>query len=539
MGGLINNMPDFIDNYSYALVRIAVLAPPAKGERLPLQLVAAVISLVANGDDLPVRTAKESCFRLPNKQGSLFYDELIMTAKKAVDWYRSTPDSLVTPIPNSKPRANDGKPLQASDWQELPSLPVLGARYDEEFTFFDGASNHLPFTVNELTQFHRRLTADDNWAVEQANSIGSCIYHSPEAVEFLHQRLHINFHDYPEYLGGMCLLVPNTQVQAINLSLTHCEQGHESLAIHVIAQPGKNFQGLSIIYTAVQDDVLTHCQQYSVPSSGFLLVPHQGKLHQAGLVLTHKEQGVLLHKSLTSFYRQMTSRISSSSLGNLISVPSTDKANAPHTTYAAADYLDNNVTVIGEGPTAVEERIARSAGARNLRWQSKRYDQQWFSAGDREQALKFVRSKLKNARQRIIIADPYFDKLQIEQLLYAVPQGDCNVYVLTNADVFKAENNKGSRLLKVQEFASTLSKLLNIHSLKNLNIKVAVDAEAKFHDRFLIVDDSAWLLGSSLNSLGTQPTMIIRIPNAKVVIVEIEALMAKAQSFTDYFEALQ
>ncbi|SUA59310.1 Uncharacterised protein [Oligella ureolytica] len=131
-------MPEFLKNYSYALVRIAVLAPPAKGESLPLQLVAAVISLVANGDDLPVRAAKASCFRLPNKQGSLFYDELVMTAKKAVDWYRSTPDSLVTPIPNSKPRANDGKPLQASDWQDLPSWPVLGARYDEEFTFFDG-----------------------------------------------------------------------------------------------------------------------------------------------------------------------------------------------------------------------------------------------------------------------------------------------------------------------------------------------------------------------------------------------------------------
>ncbi|SUA50865.1 Uncharacterised protein [Oligella ureolytica] len=340
----------------------------------------------------------------------------------------------------------------------------------------------------------------------------------------------------------MCLLVPNSQVQAINLSLTHCEQGHESLAIHAIAQPSKNFQGLSIIYTAVQDDVLTHCQQYSVPSSGFLLVPHQGKLRQAGLVLTHKQQGVLLYKPLTSFFRQMTSRISSSSLGSLISVPSTDKANAPHTTYAAADYLDNNVTVIGEGPTAVEERIARSAGARSLRRQSKRYDQQWFSAGDREQALKFVRSKLNSARQRIIIADPYFDKLQIEQLLYAVPQGNCEVNVLTNADVFKRGSSSSESLTrgqKIEEFESTLTQLLDSHRLNDFNIWVAQCLEAKFHDRFLIVDNTAWLLGSSLNSLGTQPTMIIRIPNSSVVIDEIMVLIKKSVPFACYAKGIK
>lgn len=556
-------MPKLTHHYSHALVRIAVLTPVTanKDERAPLQLVGAVISLLADDNDVPARAVQASCFRLPKngrKQGSLFYDEVVMTAEQALAWYRSQPDTLVTPVPAHASRSSDGQALQSNHWQDLPNWPTFGVHYSEESTFYDVMSNHLPFSVAELTQYHRRLTADKKWAVESANSFAGLIVNDPDAIEFLQQRLHINFHDYPEYLGGMCLLAPSTLVRNVDLSLERCEQGHESLAIQVIAQPGKDLNGLFVIYTAVQNDVLTHCQQYPVPPSGLVRIAHKGKLHQTALVLTHEEQGVLLQQPLTSFCRQISSRMSVSSMGNRVSVPSTDATDAPQTTYAVAGYLDSNVSVLGEGPSAVEERIARSAGARSLRLKRQRYEQQWFSAGDREEALKFVRSKLGHAQKRIIIADPYFNALQIEQLLYAVQQGHCEVNVLTNADVFKGAKKKHyrckktqeeaqgetqekevSRLSKVQEFDSAIKKLLSTHSLYNLQIKVAVHAEAKFHDRFLIVDQNAWLLGSSLNSLGTQPTMIIRIPDAKVVIDEIEALMAKAESFTNYFRSLQ
>ena len=545
-------MPDFINNYTHALVRIAVFLPKSSnGAQKPLQLVGSVISLLNNKRDLPPRTTGPSRLRLTKNHGTLFYDELVMTAQKAVDWYRSDLESFLTPVPEQGPRPSDGKPLQASQWLDLPHWPVLGVRYDEAHDFFNGSTNYLPFTVSELTQFHRRLTADDKWAVEKSGSLGELIFHSPDAVDFLQQRLHINFYDYPEYLGGMCLLVPNTQVQEVKLFLARSNQGHESLAIQVIAKQGKDLKNLSVIHTAIQDDVLTHCQYYSVPSSGLLLIPHKGKLHQAGLVLSHEKHGVLLQQPLTSFFRQMSSRVNISSIGNLISAPSTDKNNAPVTTYTATDYLNNNVTVIGEGPDAVKERIARSSGTRSLRRQSKRYEQQWFSAGDREEALRFVRGKLVSARRRIIIVDPYFDKLQIKQLLYAVPQGDCDVNILTNADVFKGSKKKQyckqeknnsdglTRLQKVEEFKVALAQLLGTHRLNNLTVLVAEHEESKFHDRFLIVDDTAWLLGSSLNSLGTQPTMIIRIPNPQVVITEIIALMEKSEPLDYYFKRLK
>lgn len=545
-------MPTFIDNYTHALLRITVFAPkPVKIEKQPLQLVGAVISLVNNTQDLPPRTEQPSCFRLNEANGTLFYDELVMTAQKAVDWYRSDFESFLTPIPEQEPRQRDGKHLQASQWQDLPLWPMLGIRYDEAYDFFNASVNYLPFTVNELMQFHRRLTADDKWAVDKPGSLGNFIFNNPDAVEFLQQRLRINFYDYPEYLGGMCLLVPNAQVQEVKSFLVRSNQGYESLAVQVIAQHGKNLKDLSVIHTAVQDDVLTHCQHYSVPSSGLLLIPHKGKLHQAGLVLSHERHGVLLQQPLTSFFRQISSRISSSSIINLISVPSTDKDNAPVTTYAAAGYLNNDVTVIGEGVTVVEERVTRSAGRRSLRRQSKRYEQQWFAAGDRAEALTFVRTKLGSARERIIIADPYFDKLQIQQLLHAVPQGDCEVNILTNADVFKGSKKKNcfkrktigsdgvTRLQKVQEFEGALTQLLSTHQLDNLTILVAEHADAKFHDRFLIVDHNAWLLGSSLNSLGTQPTMVIRIPNPQVVITEITILMKKSKPFADYLKSVK
>lgn len=534
------NVLSFINNYTHALVRLAVFAPPpVDGPQQPLQLVGAVVSLFNGIEDLPPRAGGPSCFRLPKKQGSLFYDELVMTAEKAMNWYRSDFDSLQTPMPEEAPKKSDGKPLLATQWQDLPAWPVMGARFDTTQNYWDNSANNLPFSIGEPTQFHRRLTADASWDVDACESLGSIIYDQSEAVEFLHQRLHINFHDYPEYLGGMCLLVPNTQVQDIKLFLESSNEVDETLIIQVTAQPKKDFKDLSIILMSVQDDVLTHCDKYSIPSSGLLLIPHKGKLQQTALVLIHEDQGVLLQQPLTSFYRQMSSSISSSAVNgsNVITAPSTDKKNSTNTTYTKADYLTNNTKVIGEGPTAVEERIARSAGARRLRIQRKRYEQQWFSSTDREKALSFVREKLSGSRERIIIADPYFNKLQIKQLLYAVPQGNCDITILTNADIFKANNRETNS--RAQEFNEALNELLYTHKLSNLNILVAESAEAKFHDRFLIVDHSAWLLGSSLNSLGTQPTMVIRIPDPQVVITEIRTLMSRSMPFTDYLKSLK
>lgn len=48
------------------------------------------------------------------------------------------------------------------------------------------------------------------------------------------------------------------------------------------------------------------------------------------------------------------------------------------------------------------------------------------------------------------------------------------------------------------------------------------------HDRFLVVDVSVWLLGSSLNEFGSRGTMLVALPEPDAVTRRIEQAWTQA-----------
>jgi hypothetical protein len=48
-----------------------------------------------------------------------------------------------------------------------------------------------------------------------------------------------------------------------------------------------------------------------------------------------------------------------------------------------------------------------------------------------------------------------------------------------------------------------------------------MSGERPIHDRFLIVDEKVWHLGSSLNAFGTRGTMLIELDEAEAMIPEL------------------
>ena len=58
------------------------------------------------------------------------------------------------------------------------------------------------------------------------------------------------------------------------------------------------------------------------------------------------------------------------------------------------------------------------------------------------------------------------------------------------------------------------------------------------HDRFLLCDDKVWMLGSSLNAYGTRGTMLLRLPEPKSVIQELERVWEKAKTLEERIEGI-
>ncbi len=129
-----------------------------------------------------------------------------------------------------------------------------------------------------------------------------------------------------------------------------------------------------------------------------------------------------------------------------------------------------------------------------------------------------------------MIADPYLGALQLNQFLYSVHGSALSIQILTTANAFKPKK----AMTKLQRLDHFNGHIEDLKAIQNLNPEVRVISKHSLHDRFLVVDDEVWMLGSSLNSLGDKASMIVRLPNSSEVITRLEQLAHDAPDLARY-----
>jgi len=293
-----------------------------------------------------------------------------------------------------------------------------------------------------------------------------------------------------------------------------------------------------------QEGVLTSFDTVPVPEDGLVEIKRPYSIHVSGLVLTHKERGVLMQTPMRQFMRQMNMTTELVERRVKVQAPETDKKKSPVNEYVAEKKTLASSQTFGEAPntTGAFQRLLDAKSERLLNHSAQLYDQTWFTTGQRKEALEHIREKLKHARSTIFIADPYFSANQISQYLYSIERDEIKIQILTSNGAFKkikeaeagteADTSEGSL-----DTHQTLLQNLNIFQASHKNsieVKVANTESSLFHDRFLAVDSRVWMLGSSLNSIGIRPTLIMRIPHGEKILAHLMSLYKNAIPLEDF-----
>nr|EGT0022714.1 hypothetical protein [Citrobacter freundii]EGT0459114.1 hypothetical protein [Citrobacter freundii] len=220
------------DGFKHAVVHVAVVVPPSStSERPPLRLLFASVWLLASGRQEPSRPPKPYIRRF-NKEGAIAVDRIVMTAEDAIRWYRSLSEELRTPAPLHGFRENsDGEPLSVGRLTDFPSWPVLGVPIESEDITQKSEGSTLPFRNLGIIRYSRRISDSQEWP--SFLDISGQSKQSQEAFQFLEHHMHVDFREYPEYLGGMTLAVPDCDVHSIRQFVEPKEDGSESLYFHV------------------------------------------------------------------------------------------------------------------------------------------------------------------------------------------------------------------------------------------------------------------------------------------------------------------
>ncbi|MDP1664171.1 MAG: VPA1262 family N-terminal domain-containing protein [Methylobacter sp.] len=514
-----------IDHHEWAIIRLATLQQRGQAGRL---LFATVTLLSPDRPPPPKMNSADR--RAVGKSGAtIFFRRTVLAKQAAIDWYRSLGNGdEKTPTP-SRPEdieKIDGVKIAVSNLIDDPIWPHIGLPMGEGLLSQPtGHSHPAPFMGSVPARIHRRFGSHEGFDALLADD---------DALAFVARRLHIDLRQYPEYLGSIALVVPDPIIKQIdNFMIPASNERGERIFYRFVPRPCQTLEGLQITTFDEQAHLLTSFETQDIPADGILDVDKGSCLGAYGYVVTHPEHGILAYMPLTGFLR--TIHFSSHAVGSggaTVSVHTGDSPDSARMEYPAANRSQFSTnSIVGEEPSSpnVNARVAIAASRREKLASAKQYGQRWFSNGSREEAMRFVQGEIRKARSRVLIVDPYLGGLQLGQFLYAVNGDMVKVALLTSGLAFKSQPSK------LDDFKNRLDRLE-----KDVKVKAAayVLASSVLHDRFLVIDDTVWFLGNSLNTLGDKTSMIVKLPDPDEVIGQLESLLKQAENFDSYKEKL-
>lgn len=460
----------------------------------------------------PPLVGGERCTRIGSEH-FLYACENVVPVDKALAWFRqATNGRLIRPGGNGK--VDDDTPdsplFAASVFDEEPRGPLLAT-----------ASKRVPFSAPWEAGARVRHLIPRSFRIEQVWSASEI----DDAVAWLKEDVPFDFGEFPEFWGSIHLIAPNPVFRRLYGRLERTD-GQTALIIAVDLRRGQSVQGLHFELECKGATgtlyVLRHKLQRVIER---LILPgppeemyervhdeHRGLLCERNSFMFASEASAQITMELASEERHVASALPDGTPANY-SVP-------------LLGGLSQTFTV-GK-PATGREAIARLRSGRNERDRRDRgrQDQRWF----RDQvadAVAELRRMVSGARQLLWVADPYFGGDDLVRVLLAVRDPKVPIQAMTGAEHLRKYAENLER--QMQEAAAS-------PRMNPLAVRVMQGASPPLHDRFLLIDDDLWMLGSSLNSLGDRGSLLVRVPDPAPVLADLRTIWDEAEEFSVWFK---
>ena len=438
----------------------------------------------------------------------LHYRRFALSATDAIGWYQGSMDGDVRlPVDqNDDPQGDGGVLLRGGPFSPCPAWPTLEA------------SNKLDFAPDWVqgSRAHFLRPAADLSARVLATV--QCEVNRRQLERWLHFDL---VHFYSDQLGAICLVAPNPLFRSIEKSHldTPTDGSAETVAYKLIGRAG-------------QDDVDGTRLEVTNESLRGRLTPVVAKftddpvrkleftspIYKEGRTVTHPRYGLLAWNEPMPLIRAI--RVGWGVVRQkTVEVPCGGKKK-PAYNYSVPELEDGGATVVGRiDDEGMEARAV--AAARRRAERATENAEHWFQDARRD-AAQFIRDEIGKARYRVFIADPYFLGRELIEFGGATRQPRVEVRVLTSVLAFKRKTSTDAATLQ-----AAVAAFAEKPSIRVLN-------PPRLHDRFLVVDETVWFSGNSLNSIGERAAMIVRLSYPEPIVAHLEGMWATATPLADW-----
>ena len=260
--------------------------------------------------------------------------------------------------------------------------------------------------------------------------------------------------------------------------------------------------------------ILERCEVEFHTGDRFVFIPFHTEIDQVDIDIVDAEGQFVYTMNKMTFIKSISIGIGINSVN--VALKGKDE-NGNETTELIPKYSGIR-SVIGDGSTQ-DTSIVADTKSFELAENELRFI---FFDGDKDRKENNLKKahdvlmKIQNtANRRVIICDPYFGAGELYNYVFPQSSLDINVWILTSKNIDK---HQAKALKEAQD------KYNQLTDSDKVTCRV-MRGKSDLHDRFLIVDNRAWILGTSFNNFGERATSIALVPEESraKIISKIEA----------------
>lgn len=334
-----------------------------------------------------------------------------------------------------------------------------------------------------------------------------------EVSSFISQTIAVDLRHYHEFVGATILCFTNPILRRLNERLS---SDKKSVLLELYPRLGKKLDGLTIELTDKRPNGSGFTQFYRCEQTKQLLtIPYSP--YRIRTRLFHPEGDVLWDSSghfMTGFQLNM----------GIMGPTRRLNVTKPDGKIETHEIQTMHYDTMGIPPTGVaspEDKLISAQRQRELDSLEANRTFVYFPPEDAsvDKAKSMVRELLGQAKNECFICDPYLSASDVLEFALFVGNSALEVRLISSVKflIQKVDNDSeithGDNLYDVLESIRTQDPTAKIQcrALKGRN-------KSPLHDRFIVVDEQVYILGSSLNEFGSRATTLFRVPNPQPLI---------------------
>ncbi len=338
-----------------------------------------------------------------------------------------------------------------------------------------------------------------------------------ELSSFVSETINVDLQQYNEFIGSTILCFTNPILRQLKERLS---ADKKNVLVELYPRLGKTLDGLRVELTderpnGIGFSLVYRCdmnkQLLSIPYSPYRL--RTRLFNTAGEVLYdysgHFMKNVQINMGLMGPSRRFTIR----------------KENGIEETHTIPTVHYNNVGTPAEQDATPEEMLIAAEKQRELDLLEDNRAFVYFPPehASINKAKSIVRELLSRAKNECFICDPYLSASDVIEFALFVGNSGLEVRLISSVAFLIQKVDKDSDTIHGEKLYEVLESIRTQDPTARIQCRALKGRDkSPLHDRFIVIDEQVYILGSSLNEFGSRATTLFQVPNPQPLIRQVE-----------------